>query len=54
MQRHRKLDHTKARAQMAAGDGNRVDHLLAEFIGELPQLAGLEPAKVFRHTDAVE
>src|ERR1700691_6184693 len=42
VQRHRQLDHAKAGAEMAGGDGARIDRLLAQFVGELPQLTGFE------------
>ena len=42
VQRDRQLDDAEAGAEMAAGDRDRVDGLPAQFVGELPQLVGLE------------
>ncbi len=38
VQRDRQLDHAEARAEMAPGDGDGVDGLLAEIVGELLEL----------------
>ncbi len=40
------LNHTERGAQMAAGDGNGVDGLRPQFIGELLQLLGREVAQI--------
>ena len=47
VQRDGQLDHAEAGAEMAAGDRHGVDRLLAQFVGELAQLALVEPAQVF-------
>ncbi len=39
VQRHRQLDHAEPRAEMAAGDRHRVDHLGAHRVRHLLQLA---------------
>src|SRR5262245_2963432 len=39
---------------MAPGDRHRVHGLLAQFVGELPKLAGLEAAQVSRRFNEVE
>ena len=39
MDRNRKLDHAKPRAQMSAGLPDRLQHILAHFIGKGAQLA---------------
>ena len=54
MQRDRELDHAEAGAEMAAGDGDSVDGLAAQFVGDLPQLARFEAPEVFRGLDLVE
>ncbi len=54
MQRDRQLDHAEAGAEMAAGHGNGVDRLLAQFVGDLPQLARFEAPEVVRGLDEVE
>ncbi len=46
MQRHGKLDHAEAGAEMAAGDGDGVDRLSAQFVRDLPKLAGLEAPEI--------
>ena len=38
VQRDGELDHAEAGAEMAAGDGDRIDRFLAQFVGDLPQL----------------
>ncbi len=42
MQRDGQLDHAKPRAEMAAGDRNRGDQLLAELLGQLRSAPGPE------------
>jgi hypothetical protein len=42
MQRDGELDDAEPGAEMAAGDRDRVDGLVAQFVGDLPQLAGFE------------
>src|SRR5882672_9811811 len=39
VQGHGELDDAEASAEMAAGDRNRVDKLVAQFFGGLPKLA---------------
>ena len=46
MQRDGEFDDAQAGAQMAAGDGDRVDRLGAQFVGNLPKLALVELAQV--------
>ena len=48
MQRDRQLDDAEAGAEMAAGDRNRVDRFLPQFIGKLAQLAFFEVPEVAR------
>jgi hypothetical protein len=54
MQRDRELDHAQPRAEMAAGDGDRVDRLGPELVGELAQLRVVEQAQVGRSRDHIE
>ncbi len=54
MQRHRQLDHAQAGAEMAAGLGDGVDHLVAQLVGELPELLGRQIFQVRRNMDPVE
>ena len=44
VQRDRQLDHAEAGAEVAAGDGDRVDRLLPQLVGDLPQLIRLRGA----------
>src|SRR5262252_7163023 len=46
MQCHGQFDDAKAGAKMAASHRDRVDRLSAQFVGNLPQLAGLETPEV--------
>ena len=39
---------------MAAGDGDGVDRLGAQLVGDLPELALVEPAQVIGGVDLVE
>ncbi len=41
---NRQLDHPQPGAEVAAGDRNRIDRLLAQFVGELAQLPALQAA----------
>jgi hypothetical protein len=62
VQGDRQLDHPQARAQVAAGDRNRVDRLGPQLVGQLPQLGdreapgvrgrlhGVEKRRGWRHT----
>ncbi len=54
MQRHGEFDHAEAGAEMAAGDGDSVDRLLAQFVGDLPKLAGFKPPEIVWGFDVVE
>ena len=49
-----KLDHAKAGTEVAPGHRNGVNHFLAEFIRQLPQLPGFQPAQIGRNIDLVE
>ncbi len=40
VERDCQLDDAKPRTEMAAGPGDGVDHLVAQLIGELPELLG--------------
>ena len=42
VQRDRQLDHAQAGAEMAAGDRDGIDGLLAQFVRDLAKLARLE------------
>lgn len=46
MDRRRQLNHAQPRAQMPAGYRNRANHLAAQFIGKLAQIANVQFAKV--------
>ena len=48
------LDHAKAGTEVAPGHRNGVNHFLAEFIRQLPQLPGFQPAQIGRNIDLVE
>ena len=48
------LDHAKAGTEVAPGHRNGVNHFLAEFIRQLPQLPGFQPAQIGRNVDLVE
>ena len=54
VQRHRQFHHPETGAEMAAGDRARVDRLGAQFVHELRQLLGRQPAKVCRRADAIK
>ena len=54
VQRDREFDHAEAGAQMAAGDGDRVDGLGAQLVGDLPELALVELAQVVRGVDLIK
>ena len=51
VQRDGQLDHAEAGAEMAAGDRHGIDRLLAQFVGELAQLALVEAAEIGRRND---
>ena len=48
------LDDAEAGAEMAAGDRDRVDGLLAQLVGELAKIFLGEPAQVAGRADRVE
>jgi len=48
------FDDAEAGAEMPAGDGNRVDGLLPQFIGDLPDLVNPELAQIVGGPDRVE
>ena len=50
----RELDDAEARAQVAACDGDRLDRLLAQFIGDLTQIAFRQLPQVSRCHDLVK
>ena len=50
----RKLDDAQPGTQMAACYRYRVDKLVAQFIGQLRKLIGIEPAKVLRRFDSIQ
>ena len=54
MKRDREFDDAKARAEVPAGDGDRIDRLLAQLVGELVELLGIEPAQIIRRPDEVQ
>ena len=54
MDRRGQFDHAEAGAEMSAGDRDRVDGFLAQFVGDLPHLLHLEPAQIIRGADGVE
>ena len=51
---NRQLDHPQPGAEVAAGDGNRIDRLLAQFVCELAQLPALQAAEIRRRLDKVK
>jgi hypothetical protein len=54
MQCHGQFDDAKAGAKMTAGHGDRIDRLLAQLVGNLPQLTGLEAPEVLGDLNLVE
>jgi hypothetical protein len=54
VQRRGQFHNAEPGAEMAAGDGNRIDGFLAEFVGDLPDLIDLELTQVVRGADRVE
>ena len=48
------FDDAEAGAEMSARHRNRVDGLLAQFVGDLPDLFHLEPAQIVGGADRVE
>ena len=54
VQRHGELDHAEPGAEMAAGHRDRINHFLAEFVGELAQVGRIELAQIRRRVDLVK
>src|SRR5262249_51183436 len=54
MQRHRQLDDAETGAEMAAGDGHRVDGFLAQFVRQLAELLFRQATQVIGGDDLVE
>ena len=54
MQRHRQLDDAKTGAQMPARDGNRLNGLIANFVGKLFQIIGGEYPNIRRNFNPVQ
>ena len=54
VQRHGQLDHAEPGAEMAAGDGDGVDRLEPELVGDLPQLGVVEGPQIGGVMDRVE
>ena len=54
VQRHRQLDHAEPGAEMAAGDRNCRNRLLAQLVGELPEVGFGQLAQILRRPDAIE
>ncbi len=54
MQGHREFDDAEAGTEMAAGLCHGVDQVLSQFIGDLAQPIGLEPAQIFGSTNLIE
>ncbi len=52
--RHGQFDHAQSRSQMPARRADRIDHLGAQFIGELAELFGLEAAQIVRGVNLIE
>ena len=54
MQGDRQFDHAEAGAQMAAGDGDRIDGLGAQLVGNLAKLALVELPQIVGGVDQVK
>ena len=54
VQRGGELDHAQAGAQVPAGDGDRIDQLLAQFVSQLRQLLLIQLAQLFRRGNLVQ
>src|SRR5262249_27768953 len=54
VERNRELDNSKAGAEMPARDGDGVDRLLAQLVGELATLTGMEPSRLGGRLDEVK
>jgi hypothetical protein len=48
------FDHAEAGAEVTAGHRDGVDRLLAQFVGDLPDLLDLELAQILRGADRIE
>src|SRR3546814_1866468 len=46
MDRHRQFDHAQPRAEMPARRADGGNRLGAQFVGKLPELAGLQPTQI--------
>ncbi len=51
---HREFDDAEARAEVTAGDGDRVDRFSAQLIGNLLQVPCIDTAQISRTLDGVE
>src|SRR5207244_11389746 len=51
---NRQLDHPQAGAEMAAGDRHCIHGSLAQFVGELAEVAALQAAHVSRRLDQIK
>ena len=54
MQPDGQLDHPEPRAEMPAGDRNRIDQLGAQLVGNLPQIGFGQQPQIGRHLDPIE
>ena len=54
VQRDGQFDHAEAGAEMAAGDRDRVDGLLAQLVGELAQVLLGQPPQILGRSDRIE
>jgi hypothetical protein len=54
VQRDCQFDYAKARAQVTAGDGNRLYGLCPEFFGDLFEVSRLLAAQISGYVDAFE
>ena len=54
VERNGQLDDAKSRAEMPAGPGDGVDRLVAQLVGELPELLGRQILEIARQVDAIE
>ena len=52
--RDSQFDHAETRAEVPAGCADGADHLAAQLVGKLAQLARREPAQVGGNIDSVE
>src|SRR6185369_798679 len=54
VKRNGQLDDAKPRTEMAAGPGDGVNRLVAQLVGELPELLGRQILQIARQVDAIE